>query len=103
VRQFNRASAIFALRIHFGRAALLVKSYADEGTAFVSSGVCEEQPGDTYDLIGRAATFRIEADMLRERARETDEPAIREEYLALANRWASFAAGLEAQMFAQLT
>jgi hypothetical protein len=86
-----------------GRAALLVKSYADEGTAFVSSGVREEQLGDAYDLIGRAATFRIEADQLRARARETDEPAIREEYLALANRWATFAAGLEAQMFARLT
>ena len=86
-----------------GRAALLVKSYADEGTAFVSSGVREERSGDAYDLIGRAATFRIEANLLRERARETDEPAIREEYLAMANRWASFAAGLEAQMFARLT
>lgn len=86
-----------------GRAALLVKSYADEGTAFVSSGVREEQLGDAYDLISRAATFRIEADQLRARARETDEPAIREEYLALANRWASFAAGLEAQLFARLT
>ena len=86
-----------------GRAALLVKSYADEGTAFVSSGVREDQPSDAYDLIGRAATFRIEADLLRARARDTDEPAIREEYLALANRWASFAAGLEAQMFARLT
>jgi len=82
---------------------LLVKSYADEGTAFVSSGVREEQLGDAYDLIGRAAGFRIEADLLRARARETDEPAIREEYLALANRWVSFAAGLEAQMFARLT
>jgi len=79
-----------------------VKSYADEGTAFVSSGVREEQLGDAYDLIGRAATFRIEADQLRARARETDEPAIREEYLSLANRWASFAAGLEAQLFARL-
>lgn len=86
-----------------GRAALLVKSYADEGTAFVSSGMREDQPGDACDLIGRAATFRIEADLLRARARETDEPAIREEYLALANRWAGFAAGLEAQMFARLT
>ena len=86
-----------------GRAALLVKPNADEGTAFVSSGVREDRPGDAYDLIGRAATFRIEADLLRARARETDEPAIREEYLALANRWASFAAGLEAQMFARLT
>jgi len=86
-----------------GRAALLVKSYADEGTAFVSSGVREEQSGDAYDLIGRAATFRIEADLLRARAQETDEPAIREEYLALANRWVSFAAGLEAQMFVGLS
>ncbi len=86
-----------------GRAALLVKSYADEGTAFVSSGVREEQLGDAYDLIGRAAAFRIEADQLRARARETDEPAIREEYIALANRWTTFAAGLEAQMFARLT
>jgi len=85
-----------------GRAALLMKSYADEGTAFVSSGARKDQPGDAYDLIGRAAAFRIEADLLRARARETDEPAIRDEYLALANRWASFAAGLEAQMFARL-
>jgi len=85
-----------------GRAALLVEPYADEGTAFVSSGVREERSGDAYDLIGRAAKFRIEADLLRARARATDEPAIREEYLALANRWASFAAGLEAQLFARL-
>jgi hypothetical protein len=80
-----------------------VKSYADEGTTFVSSGVREEQPGYGYDLIGRAATFRIEADLLRARARETDEPAIREEYLALAKRFASVAAGLEAQMFTRLS
>ncbi len=81
-----------------GHAALLLKS--DEGTAFVSSGWREEPSGTVRDLVGRAALFRIEADMLRERACMTDEPVVREQYLALAERWSMFAAGLEAEAFA---
>jgi hypothetical protein len=78
-----------------GHAALLVKS--DEGAAFVSSGWREEPSGTACDLVGRAAHFRIEADMLRGRACMTDEPVVREQYLALARRWSMFAAGLEAE------
>ena len=57
----------------------------------------EEPSGATRRLVGRAASFRIEAEMLRERAGMTDEPAIREQYLALAEKWSKFAAGLEAE------
>jgi hypothetical protein len=84
------------------RAALRLKSLADEGTASVSSGVRKERSGDAHDLMARAATFRIEADLLRERARAADEPAIREEYLALANRWSTFASGLEGELLMRL-
>lgn len=50
------------------------------------------------DAMSRAAAFRIEADMLRARARATGEAVIREQYLALADRWAMFAANLEAEL-----
>jgi hypothetical protein len=83
-------------------AALRLKSLAVEGTAFLSSGAREEGAGDAHDLVRRAAIFRIEADLLRARAYATSEPVIREEYLALANRWSNFAAGLEAHLFLRL-
>ena len=76
-----------------GHAALLLKS--DEGTAYVN---WREEPSDmARKLVGRAANFRIEADMLRERAGVTEEPLMREQYLALAERWSVLAAGLEAE------
>ena len=53
---------------------------------------------DGQDLAARAATFRLEADTLRRRAAETDEGAIRDQYLALAERWSAFAAHLEAEL-----
>lgn len=53
------------------------------------------------DAMSRAAAFRIEADILRERANATDESVICEQYLALANRWAMLAANLEAETMHQ--
>jgi len=84
------------------RAALLLKTLVDERAAFVTSGARDDIPGEASDLIGRAANFRIEADLLRERALATGEPAIREEYLALAGKWSTFAAGLESEVLARL-
>ena len=49
------------------------------------------------DALSRAAAFRIEANVLRERANTTDEAVVREQYLALADRWSMFAANLEAE------
>jgi hypothetical protein len=53
---------------------------------------------DGLGLAARAATFRLEADTLRRRAAETNEDAIRDQYLALAQRWSIFAAHLEAEL-----
>lgn len=53
---------------------------------------------DGADLVARAANFRIEADALRERAYASTERVIRDQYLALAERWSLFAAGLEAEL-----
>jgi hypothetical protein len=58
---------------------------------------------DHADLVGRAANFRLEADALRERASASTERVIRDQYLALAERWASFAAGLEAELMSRLS
>ena len=57
---------------------------------------------DQTDLVSRAASFRIEADALRERARQSNERVIRDEYLALARRWSTMAAGLEAELMLRL-
>ncbi len=57
---------------------------------------------DARDLVGRAARFRLEADALRERAGATDETLIRDQYLALAERWSAFASFLEGEGFARL-
>ena len=54
------------------------------------------------DLAGRAAWLRMEADFLRARAEAADEEAVRTAYLALAERWLAFAAGLEAALIAAL-
>jgi|HubBroStandDraft_5_1064220.scaffolds.fasta_scaffold768047_2 hypothetical protein len=54
------------------------------------------------DLAGRAASLRMEADFLRARAELADEEAVRTAYLALAQRWLIFAAGLEAELIAAL-
>ena len=54
------------------------------------------------DLAGRAASLRMEADFLRARAEIADEDAVRTAYLALAERWLAFAAGLEAELVAAL-
>ena len=53
---------------------------------------------DARARIGRAATFRIEADALRERAQASDENLVKNEYLALADRWSMLAAHLEAEL-----
>ncbi|HWA91635.1 MAG TPA: hypothetical protein VG889_16470 [Rhizomicrobium sp.] len=53
---------------------------------------------DGQSLVSRAATFRIEADMLRRRAVEVDEDVIRDQYLKLADRWSTLAAHLEAAL-----
>lgn len=68
---------------------------AGSGTA-VSGG--NELTNAHADAIGRAAGFRIEAETLRERARATDEAVVREQYLALADRWSMFASSLEAEL-----
>lgn len=58
---------------------------------------------DSSDLASRAALFRLEADVLRQRARATDETVIRARYSKLADHWTMLAAGLELQLLAQLT
>ncbi len=58
---------------------------------------------DQAELAGRAAHFRLEADVLRERARGSTERVIRDQYLALAERWSSFAAGLDAELMSRLS
>lgn len=52
------------------------------------------------DLAGRAACFRMEAEMLKSRACASDERVIKEQYLALAERWSTLAASLDAELFA---
>jgi hypothetical protein len=59
-------------------------------------------PQDQKDMIGRAASFRIEAQWLRARADAADEPVMREQYLSLANRWTTLAASLEAETMLRL-
>lgn len=54
------------------------------------------------DLASRAASFRIEADVLRGRAREAGDTTIRSEYLLLADRWSLCAAHLEAEAIVKL-
>jgi hypothetical protein len=89
-------SMISGFEVWVGRyAALLLRS--DEGIVFVNSGSREEPSGMARRLIGRAAHFRTEADVLRVRASLAAEPVVREQYLALAERWSMFAAGLEAE------
>ena len=66
----------------------------------MTTGARENPSDESLDLIARAANFRIEADLLRERACVSFEPVVREQYLALAERWSMFAAGLEAEALA---
>jgi hypothetical protein len=80
-----------------GCTALNVKFLAGERAALVTIGAREIPFHESLDLIARAANFRIEADLLRERACVSFEPVVRERYLALAERWLMFAAGLEAE------
>jgi hypothetical protein len=54
------------------------------------------------DLAARAASFRMEAEFLRARAVLFDEEAMRDAYLALADRWLVFAAGLETELISAL-
>ena len=56
---------------------------------------------ESENLFGRAAQFRIEAAVLRERAETMDENVIRDQYLLLADRWTMLAAGLEAEQLAR--
>ena len=58
----------------------------------------ESLSNDARARAGRAATFRIEADALRERAFATDEHVVKDQYLALADRWSMLAAHLEAEL-----
>lgn len=57
---------------------------------------------DCSDLLSRAAFFRLEASILRERAHSTDESIVRDQYFKLADRWFTLAAALEAQLLTQL-
>jgi hypothetical protein len=63
----------------------------------VPSGDRSEIPADVRTIVARATSFRIEADALRARAYAADEEVIRKEYLSLAERWSSVAAGLETE------
>jgi hypothetical protein len=54
------------------------------------------------DAVSRAASFRSESDMLRRRASAVHEDAIRDQYLALADRFSMLAASLEVQAIADL-
>ena len=47
------------------------------------------------DALARAAALRIEAELLRGRARETELELVRSGYLDLAARWTAIAAHLE--------
>jgi len=50
---------------------------------------------DARDAFARAAALRIEAELLRGRARETELEIVRSGYLDLAARWTALAAHLE--------
>jgi hypothetical protein len=50
----------------------------------------------------RAAQFRTEAAVLRDRASDSPEPLIHDKYMELAERWTSFAANLEVEASYQL-
>jgi len=64
--------------------------------AAVRSG--EEVPSNAMsDAVSRAASLRSESDMLRRRASTMREDTIRDQYLALAERFSMLAASLEAQ------
>jgi hypothetical protein len=54
------------------------------------------------DAVSCAASFRSESDMLRRRASVVREDAIRDQYLALADRFTMIAASLEVQAMAEL-
>jgi hypothetical protein len=80
--------------------ASFLRAFVSEDIPVVKSdGVLQEEHAA---LVSRAAAFRIEADFLRERARQSKERVIRDEYLALAQRWSMLAAGLEYELMCQL-
>lgn len=56
---------------------------------------------DPSAVLGRAATFRGEAEALRQRACASGESVIRDQYLMLADRWSMLAASLEGAFFAK--
>jgi hypothetical protein len=63
----------------------------------------EDIPSDGISgAVSRAASFRSESDMLRRRASAVHEDAIRDQYLALADRFSMLAASLEVQAIADL-
>lgn len=70
----------------------------ERGGASETSGG-ELSSEDSADLLGRAALFRHEAEVLRERARETGEMVVGDQYFKLAERWVIFAVALEARVF----
>lgn len=69
----------------------------------VHSGYKNLPEGCGDDLLARAALFRTEAEILRERAMASGEAVVRNQYSQLADRWLVLAAGLEAELFARLT
>jgi hypothetical protein len=54
------------------------------------------------DLAERAASLRMEAEFLCVRADAVEEDAVRNAYLALAERWLALASGLDAALIATL-
>ena len=75
----------------------LVRRIAAVGSDTIVSAGTDYSKVQT-DAIGRAAAFRLEAEALRERARRTNETVVRDQYLALADRWSVFASSLEAEL-----
>ena len=80
------------------RAASLLVRLTDPVGSGTGVGAGKELTQAHAVAVSRAAAFRIEAEILRERARATDEAVVREQYLALADRWAMFATSLEAEL-----
>jgi hypothetical protein len=73
------------------------RNVAARGELAVRSGG-ENLSQDARARVGRAATFRIEAEALRDRAHASGEDVIKNQYLALADRWSTLAAHLEAEL-----
>lgn len=80
----------------------MARRTAVTGNGFAVPSGEEILSDDIGDAVSRAASFRSESDMLRRRASAVREDAIRDQYLALADRFSILAASLEVQAIAEL-